>query len=114
VDLGGRATRARMERTDVRAGSVVWRRCSRAAFIGRGRLAGATEERSRRRWVLNSPVLTLIRGGESMGCRASAGEGRRSGSGLIQLHPCAGGGWTVACGAAATDRAGGGGSDVVR
>jgi hypothetical protein len=83
---------------------VVWRRCSRTAFIGRRRLAGATEERSRRRWVLNSPVSTLIRGGQSMGRRASAGEGRRLGGGSIQLHPSAGGGWTAGRGAAATDR----------
>jgi hypothetical protein len=93
VELGGRATRARMERTNARAGTVVWRRCSRAAFIGQGRLAGAMEERSQRRWVLNSPVSTLILGGESMGCRASVGGGR-----------------TAAGGAAATDRTGGGGS----
>jgi hypothetical protein len=39
-----------------------------------------------------------------MGHRASAGEGRRPGGGSIQLHPSAGGGWTVARGAAATDR----------
>jgi hypothetical protein len=34
VELGGRAIRARMERVDARTGTVVWRRCSRAAFIG--------------------------------------------------------------------------------
>jgi hypothetical protein len=39
----------RMEQADARAGTVVWRQCSRAAFIGRGWLDGATEERSRRR-----------------------------------------------------------------
>jgi hypothetical protein len=104
MELGERATWARMERTDARAGIVVWRWCFRAAFIGRGRLAGATEERSRRRWVLNSPVSTLIQGGESMEHRASVGEGRRPGGGSIELHPSAGGGWTVARGAAATDR----------
>jgi hypothetical protein len=86
VELDGRATRERMERTEVRAETVVWRRCSRAAFIGRGRLAEATEKWSRRRWVLNSPVSTLIRGGESMGRRASAGEGGRPGGGSIQIH----------------------------
>jgi hypothetical protein len=48
VELGGRAVRVWMERADARAGTVVWRWCSRAAFIGRGRLAGATEERIRR------------------------------------------------------------------
>jgi hypothetical protein len=45
-----------------------------------------------------------------MGRRASAGEGRRPGGGSIQLHPSAGGGWTVVRGAAATDRTGGDGS----
>jgi hypothetical protein len=45
-----------------------------------------------------------------MGHRASAGEGRRPGGGSIQLHPSAGGGWTVAHRVAATDRTGGGGS----
>jgi hypothetical protein len=110
VELGGRGTQVRMERTDARVGTVVWRRCSRAAFIGWGRLAGATEERSQRRWVLNSPVSTLIQGGESMGHRASAREGRRPGGGSIQLHPSAGGGWTAARRAAATNQLGGGGS----
>jgi hypothetical protein len=49
-----------------------------------------------------------------MGHRASVGEGRRLGGGSIQLHPSVGGRWMVARGAAATDRMGGGGSDVVR
>jgi hypothetical protein len=51
MELGGRAIRVQMERADVRAGTVVWRRCSRVAFIGRGWLAGAMEERSQRRPV---------------------------------------------------------------
>jgi hypothetical protein len=51
VELGGRAIRVWMERADVRAGTVVWRWCSRAAFIGRRQLARATEERSQRRPV---------------------------------------------------------------
>jgi hypothetical protein len=51
VELGGRAIRVWMERADARAGTVVWRRCSRVAFIGWGWLAGVTEERSRRRPV---------------------------------------------------------------
>jgi hypothetical protein len=38
-----------------------------------------------------------------MGRRASAGEGRRLGGGLIQLHPSAGGGWMAARGAVATN-----------
>jgi hypothetical protein len=41
----------RMERADARNGKVVWRRCSGVPFIGRGRLAEATEERSRRQLV---------------------------------------------------------------
>jgi hypothetical protein len=48
VELGGRATRARVERIDVRAGTVVWRRCSRAAFIGWG-ATGCGRSRSNRR-----------------------------------------------------------------
>jgi hypothetical protein len=55
-------------------------------------------------------VSTLNRGGESMRRRASAGEGRRSGGGSIQLRPRAGGRRTAARGAAATGRTGGGGS----
>jgi hypothetical protein len=51
VELGGRAIRVQMGRADAWAGTVVWRWCSRVAFIGRGRLAGATEERSRQRPV---------------------------------------------------------------
>jgi hypothetical protein len=45
-----------------------------------------------------------------MGRRASAGEGRRSSGGSIQLHPSAGEGWTAAREAAATNQTGGGGS----
>jgi hypothetical protein len=45
-----------------------------------------------------------------MGHRASEGEGRRSGDGSILLHPSVGEGWTAACGAATTDRTGGGSS----
>jgi hypothetical protein len=42
-----------------------------------------------------------------MGHRASAGEGRRPGGGSIQLHPCAGEGWTAAHGAVAARAEGG-------
>jgi hypothetical protein len=49
TELGGRAIWVRMEQANARNGKVMWRRCSRVTFIGRGRLAGATEERSRRR-----------------------------------------------------------------
>jgi hypothetical protein len=51
TELDGRAIWVRMERADARNGKVVWRRCSRVPFIGRGRLAGAAEERSRWRPV---------------------------------------------------------------
>jgi hypothetical protein len=47
VELSGRATRAQVERIDARAGTVVWRRCSRTAFIGRGMTGGG---RSRSNW----------------------------------------------------------------
>jgi hypothetical protein len=36
TELDGRAIRARVERADARNGKVVWRRCSRVPFIGRG------------------------------------------------------------------------------
>jgi hypothetical protein len=48
TELGDRAIQVRMERADARNGKVVWRQCSRVPFIGQGRLAGATEERSQR------------------------------------------------------------------
>jgi hypothetical protein len=51
TELGDRAIRVRMEQAGARNGKVVWRRCSRVPFIGQGRRAGATEERSRRRPV---------------------------------------------------------------
>jgi hypothetical protein len=41
-------------------------------------------------------VSTLNRGGESLRRRASAGEGRRLGGGLIKLRLSAGGRWTAA------------------
>jgi hypothetical protein len=40
TELDGSAIRVRMERANVRNGKVVWRRCSRVAFIGRGRRKG--------------------------------------------------------------------------
>jgi hypothetical protein len=49
VELGGRATRVRVERIDARAGTVVWRRCSRVAFIGRGTTGGGQSRSNRRR-----------------------------------------------------------------
>jgi hypothetical protein len=38
--LGGSAIRVGMERADARNGKMVWRRCSRAAFIGWGQWKG--------------------------------------------------------------------------
>jgi hypothetical protein len=49
----------RMERADARNVKVVWRLCSRVPFIGRGRLAGAEKERSRRRPVEINGVAVL-------------------------------------------------------
>jgi hypothetical protein len=40
LELGGRAIQVRMERANVRTGNVVWRWCSRAAFLGRGTTRG--------------------------------------------------------------------------
>jgi hypothetical protein len=51
TELSGKAIQVRMEQADARNGKVVWRRCSRVPFIGQGRLAGAVEERNRRRPV---------------------------------------------------------------
>jgi hypothetical protein len=39
-ELDGRAIWVRVERADARNGKVVWRRCSRVPFIGRGRRKG--------------------------------------------------------------------------
>jgi hypothetical protein len=49
MELDGRAIRARMERVDARIGTVVWRRCSRVAFIGRGTTGGGRSRSNRRR-----------------------------------------------------------------
>jgi hypothetical protein len=70
------------------------------------RVAGG-EVRGRRRAAavdFYPTVSTLNRGEESMRRRASAGEGRWPGVGLIQLRPRAGGRRTVARGEAATGR----------
>jgi hypothetical protein len=75
VELSGRATRARVERIDVRAGTVVWRRCSRAAFIGRGTTGGG-RSRSNRRLLGGASMAKPFRvgrkrgvGGEEQRCR---------------------------------------------
>jgi hypothetical protein len=74
VELGGRATRAWVERIDARARTVVWRRCSRAAFIGRGPEAGGRgvtgggsvelQWRSRFGWGGNGEAKRGVRGEE--------------------------------------------------
>jgi hypothetical protein len=56
----GSAIRVRMERADARNGKVVWRRCSRAAFIGRGRRSGSNPTVAR--WSLTPPVSKSNRG----------------------------------------------------
>jgi hypothetical protein len=49
LELGGRATRAWVERINARAGTVVWRRCSRMTFIGRGTTGGGRSRSNQRR-----------------------------------------------------------------
>jgi hypothetical protein len=49
MEFGGRATRAWVERIDARAGTAVWRRCSRMAFIGRGTTGGGRSRSNQRR-----------------------------------------------------------------
>jgi hypothetical protein len=66
VELGGRATRARVERIDARVRTVVWRRCSRAAFVGRGTTGGG---RSRSNWrrLGGASMTKLFRVGRKWG-----------------------------------------------
>jgi hypothetical protein len=66
VELGGRAIRVRMERADARTGTVVWRRCSRVAFIGRG-TTGAGWSRSNRQRLGGASMAKLFLVGEEMG-----------------------------------------------
>jgi hypothetical protein len=40
TELGGKAIRAWVEQADARNGKVLWRRCSRVPFIGRGQRKG--------------------------------------------------------------------------
>jgi hypothetical protein len=56
----------RMERVDARTGTVVWRRCSRAAFIGRGTTRGGQSRNNRRR-LGGASMAKLFRVGEEMG-----------------------------------------------
>jgi hypothetical protein len=51
TELGRRAIRVQMKQADAWNGKVVWRQYSREPFVGQGWLAGAAEERSRRRPV---------------------------------------------------------------
>jgi hypothetical protein len=46
TELDGRAIRAWTERADVKNGKVVWRRCSRVPFIGRGQKEVSRQGRS--------------------------------------------------------------------
>jgi hypothetical protein len=55
VELGGRAPRVWVERIDARVGTVVWRRCSRTAFIGRGTIGGGPSRSNR--WRLGGTSM---------------------------------------------------------
>jgi hypothetical protein len=66
VELGGRATRAWVERIDARAGTVVWRRCSRTAFIGRG-TTGGERSRSNQRRLSGTSMAKPFRVGRKWG-----------------------------------------------
>jgi hypothetical protein len=66
VELGGRATRAQVERIDARAGTMVWRRCSRMAFIGRG-MTGGERSRSNRRRLGGTSMAKPFRVGRKWG-----------------------------------------------
>jgi hypothetical protein len=66
VELGGWAIRVRMERADVRTGTVVWRWCSRAAFIGWGTTGGGQSRNNRRR-LGGASMAKPFRVGEEMG-----------------------------------------------
>jgi hypothetical protein len=66
MELGGRAIRVRMEQANARAGNVVWRRCSRAAFIGQGRTGGG-QSRSNWRRLGGASMVKPFRVGDKMG-----------------------------------------------
>jgi hypothetical protein len=66
VELSGNATRARVERIDARAGTMVWRRCSRMAFIGRG-MTGGERPRSNRRRLGGTSMAKPFRVGRKWG-----------------------------------------------
>jgi hypothetical protein len=56
----------RMERADARIGTVMWRRCSRAAFIGWGMTEGGRSSSNRRR-LGGASMAKPFRVGEEMG-----------------------------------------------
>jgi hypothetical protein len=66
LELGGRAIRVRMERADARTGNMMWRWCSRAAFIGRGTTEGG-RSRSYQRRLGGASMAKPFRAGEKMG-----------------------------------------------
>jgi hypothetical protein len=66
LELGGRAIRVRMERADARTENVVWRRCSRAALLGRGTTGGG-RSRSNLRRLGGASMAKPFRAGEKMG-----------------------------------------------
>jgi hypothetical protein len=66
VELGGRATRAWVERINARAGTVVCRRCSRTAFIGRG-TTGGRQSRSNQRRLGGTSMAKPFRVGRKWG-----------------------------------------------
>jgi hypothetical protein len=55
-----------VERIDARAGTVVWRRCSRTAFIGRGTIGGG-RSRSNRRQLGGTSMAKPFRVGRKWG-----------------------------------------------
>jgi hypothetical protein len=86
VELSGRATRARVERIDARAGTVVWRRCSRVAFIGRGTTGGG-RSRSNRRWLGGASMAKPFRVGRKWGGET----GSRGRGTAVSIHFATGG-----------------------
>jgi hypothetical protein len=80
VELARREIWARMERVDARTRTVVWRRCSRAAFIGRGTTGGG-RSRSNRRRLGGASMAKPFRVGRKWGGETrSRGEERSSGA----------------------------------
>jgi hypothetical protein len=76
VELGGRATRAWVERIDARAGTMVWRQCSRTAFIGWGTTGGG-RSRSNQRWLGGTSMAKPFRVGRKWGGKTGS-QGRKT------------------------------------